>query len=100
MVESVKVGARRGRVWLVVAVFLLATAGVLLWQLAARWGGPNEHRAEMYQRTLATVRESCSPPKPNLDSYCRDEAALLLEFPECDAACVALARAIRHEPGR
>ena len=100
MAESVNVPPRRGRAWLVVAVFVLATAGILLWQIAARRGSPNEHRAEMYQRTLATVRDSCSPPKPSLDSYCRDQAGLLLEFPECDAECVALARAIRHEPGR
>ena len=100
MVDWAHPSANRPGPWLVVALFVLATAGILVWQIAARSGSPNQHRAEMFHRTLATVLESCSPPKPNLDSYCRDQAALLLEFPECSADCVALARAIRHEPGR
>jgi len=100
MIESVSRPPPRSRVWLVVGLLVLAIAGVLVWQLAARRGSPNPHRVEMYQRTLATVRDSCSPPKPDLEGYCRDQAALLLEFPECDADCVALVRAIRHEPAR
>jgi hypothetical protein len=54
----------------------------------------------MYQRTLANVRATCSPPAPAVESHCRDLAALLLDFPECDADCVALARRIRNEPTR
>ena len=79
---------------------MLAAGVIFVWQLTARWAPPDPRRAGMYQRTLASVRESCVPPKPNVESYCRDQAALLLTYPECDADCVALARAIRHEPGR
>lgn len=86
--------------WLVPIAFLLALAAALLWHNAARLGAPNPHRGEMYQRTLENARSFCEPAKPGLESYCRDQASLLLEFPECDPACVALARRIRGEPAR
>src|SRR5262249_51748512 len=100
MVDSVRPPTRRFPAWLAALALLLAAAAILAWQLSARFGPPDPHRAGMYQRTLAAVRESCLPPGPNVESYCRDQAALLLTFPECDADCVALARNIRHEPGR
>ena len=100
MIDSVSRPPRRGRAWLVVALLLLAAGGFLLWQFAAQWGAPNPHRVEMYQRILDNLRASCVPPKPTLEGYCRDQAALLLEYPECDADCAALVRAIRHEPAR
>jgi hypothetical protein len=93
-------GPSRGNRWLVLIAVLTAVTGALLWQSVSRWSAANPHRGELYQRTLENVRATCSPPKPGVESYCRDQALLLLDFPECDAACVALARKIRGEPTR
>ena len=54
----------------------------------------------MYRGALENVRARCVPLKPELESYCRDHATLLLDYPECDPACVALVRKIRGEPTR
>jgi hypothetical protein len=89
------------RTWLNVAAIIALLAAILVWQLAPRWfAPPHPQRHEMYQRSLANVRTSCEPVKPELESYCREQASALLEFPECDAECVALVRAIRREPRR
>ena len=91
----------RSAAWLVAALSLLAAAGVWLWQSAPhRWAEPDLQRGEMYQRALANVRASCEPLKPDLETYCREQATLLLGFPECDAECVVLVRSIRREPRR
>ncbi|HTO09380.1 MAG TPA: hypothetical protein VMR86_20170 [Myxococcota bacterium] len=100
MADSVRPPLARRPAWLAALALVLAAGAMVLWQLASRREAPDAHRAGMYQKTLASVRESCVPPKPNVESYCRDQAAFLLTFPECDADCVALARSIRHEPGR
>jgi hypothetical protein len=93
--------SQRSRKWLVLAVLLLAlAAAVWVWHATANRRAPDPHRGEMYQRTLESVRSTCLPPKAGVESYCRDQALLLLEFPECDSACVALARKIRGEPTR
>ena len=92
--------SRRELVWVVVIALLVVLAATRVWHCAAQQRSPDQRRAEMYQRTLETARSTCTPPKPGLESYCRDQATLLLEFPECDPACVALARRIRGEPTR
>ncbi len=72
-----------------------------MWQnTAQRRALEDQKRAEMYRRTLENVRSVCAQPKPGLEGYCRDQATVLLEFPECDPACVALARKVRGEPTR
>jgi hypothetical protein len=95
-----RVRSKSARGWLISLALLAALALVVLWQVASKMRVPDPHRVEMYQRTLETVRSSCAEPKPAVKSYCRDQAALLLEFPECDAECVALARRVRGEPTR
>jgi hypothetical protein len=96
MMEDV---AERGRLWIVAALLLGMTA-LWAWQLHLRSVLPNPQRVELYNRTFASVLASCTPPKPNLDDYCRDQATLLLDYPECDEKCVALVREVRREPGR
>jgi len=92
-------GRGRGFVlWLLMLAVVLT--GAWLWQIASRKQTQDAHRAEMFQRTLESVRSACFPPKAGVESYCRDQALLLLEFPECDPACVALARKVRNEPTR
>jgi hypothetical protein len=91
---------KRTRLWLAVSVVALASLGAWVWHIRTQWQEANQHRGEMYQRTLETVRSVCVNPKPGVESYCRDQALLLLEFPECDPECVALARKVRGEPTR
>lgn len=91
---------RLGRGWLVVGLLALAVVGGWAWQQASRRGGSPQHRAEMFQQALQNVQARCVPPKAELESYCRDHATLLLDYPECDAECVALVRRIRNEPTR
>jgi|SoimicmetaTmtHMA_FD_contig_31_3303517_length_671_multi_3_in_0_out_0_2 hypothetical protein len=82
------------------ALVLLGIVAIGSWQLAARSGGSPQHRAEMYREALENVRARCVPPRSGLESYCRDHATVLLEYPECDPECVALVRQIRGEPTR
>jgi len=96
--ERTKRAGRWLALWLVILAVALTAAWV--WQGAARRRVQDPHRGEMYQRTLESVRTICFPPKPGVESYCRDQALLLLEFPECDPSCVALARKVRGEPTR
>jgi hypothetical protein len=88
------------RAWLIPLALLVAVAIALMWQITSRSRAPNPKRGELYQRTLENVREFCDPQHAGLESYCRDQATALLEFPECDPACVSLARRIRREPTR
>lgn len=95
-----RAGSKSARGWLTSLALLAALALAILWQAASKTRARDPHRVEMYQRTLETVRSSCAEPKPALKSYCRDQAALLLEFPECDPECVSLVRRVRGEPTR
>lgn len=60
---------------------------------------PQQERAQLYQRTLHTLTSSCDArTRPSgLDRYCAEQAAFVVQFPECDAACRAIA--VRHHPG-
>jgi hypothetical protein len=102
MMDSAEQRTKRPARWLGLwfLVVALALAAAWMWQRATQRSQSDPHRGEMYQRTLESVRASCFPPKPGVESYCRDQALLLLEFPECNPACVALARKIRGEPTR
>jgi hypothetical protein len=102
MIDSARHGANRPGRWLTLWLLILggAAAALLVWQGARFERAPDKHRVEMYQRTLESVRTTCFPPKAGVESYCRDQALLLLEFPECDPSCVSLARKVRGEPTR
>jgi hypothetical protein len=91
-------GRRRVGFWL--AALAVAFIAAWVWQGVARRRAPEPGRGEMYQRTLENLRAFCDPPKPELESYCREQAGAVLDFPECDADCVSLARRVRHEPTR
>lgn len=59
---------------------------------------PAEHRRALYAHTVETLRMFCAPSdqRSPIDDYCSRQAALVLQFPECDAACRALAEP--HRP--
>ncbi len=54
---------------------------------------PAPLQQEMYRRTYDELATVCST-QPGLDDHCRDEADLLLRFPQCDADCRALAQRV------
>lgn len=79
----------------VLAVGLTAVAAGTLWYLtesaerSAITELPAVERKALYARTLNTLKSSCSARnKPRgLDDFCREQAAFIVQFPECDAAC-------------
>lgn len=52
---------------------------------------PAPLQAQMYHRSYDELATICAS-QPILADHCRDEAALLVRFPQCDADCAALAR--------
>lgn len=62
---------------------------------------PEADRQALYQRTSQTLKQTCSESSgPQMTDYCRDQAELLLHFPECDDDCRALSRRYLHVPAR
>jgi hypothetical protein len=52
---------------------------------------PVDQRAALFQRTRANLHDICREvDRPR--EFCREQAQLLLHFPECGDACVASAR--------
>jgi len=53
-------------------------------------------RLALYDRTLRTLVSQCNGAKrpSGLEDFCREQAELVLQFPDCDAACRALARSL------
>ena len=90
----------------------LAAGVVLLLALAWVWRYGAERRAirsldgqarhALYERTLQTLRDPCaSSARPHaLDDFCAGQAEFILEFPECDKACQALAAESRPHASR
>ena len=80
------------------ALALAVLIGVALWiwlqgsEQRAIGNLPEAERVALYERTLANVQSVCVSPDLALDEYCRDQARILLEFPECDADCREQAR--------
>lgn len=50
-----------------------------------------EERAELFRATLTAFRTECVGREPIDLARCRENAAFLLEFPECDRACHSVA---------
>jgi len=56
---------------------------------------PAEQRHALYDRTMQNLKTICDPaPGRSMRDFCRGQAALALQFPECDDACRTTAR--RH----
>jgi hypothetical protein len=52
-----------------------------------------EERAALYQHTRANLELLCEPQKaPRFESFCREQARLLVHLPACDETCALLVR--------
>jgi hypothetical protein len=52
-----------------------------------------EQRQALYRSTRANLELLCEPRStPNLEAYCREQARLLAQLPECDESCASLVR--------
>jgi hypothetical protein len=52
-----------------------------------------EQRVVLYERTRENLELLCEPrTAPELETYCREQARILLHIPECDEGCVLLVR--------
>jgi hypothetical protein len=95
----------------IVTVLLLLVAAitcVVLW----RWSRndeasairtlPMSDRRSLFEGTLRTLESVCDPQTrpPGLDGYCNEQAIFVRQFPECEAACLALAKGARRPPTR
>jgi hypothetical protein len=86
---------------------LAATAATLLWLSPPGAEGdairslPEAERRSLYERTLRTLESPCKRHRGSgLESICRQQADFVVQFPECDAQCSALAEAFRAGPSR
>jgi hypothetical protein len=52
---------------------------------------PEPERRALYRRTLDTLASTCDLTKrpSGLENFCREQAELIRQFPECDEACTA-----------
>jgi len=64
-------------------------------------GLPEPERRALFERTLENLRSTCARDGKNgLEAYCREQAELVIDFPECDTACESLAEPYRSLPTR
>lgn len=93
-------GFRRMPRWealLLTVLVLLAVLGQLWWKQTSRrsalGGLEARQRGQAYEQALRTLDSLCTPRvRPGMEGTCRQQARLVLDFPECDARCKALAR--------
>jgi hypothetical protein len=81
-------------------LILLVLAALLVWVTTIAWrehrlkaeieAMPEAERQAVYSHTIDELRSVCSA-QPALREHCREQARLILKFPECDADCFALA---------
>jgi hypothetical protein len=95
MVERDPIGARHSRLTLAVLGAAAATLAICLLSVQSGTSRlstvPPAERAVLADRTLSNLTEICrGRERPRL--FCQDQAELLLELPECGAACRAAAR--------
>ncbi len=96
--------SRRALTSILVALGVLGGVAFWIWSQGAERRAihdlPPDARKAVYARTLENVRSVCKTPDLALEEYCREQAALLLEFPECDDPCRELAygRIVRRAP--
>jgi len=81
---------------MVLAAFVLAAVAIWIWSQGAERRGfrglPADERKAVYLRTLENLQTVCASPDLALEEYCREQARVLLAFPECDASCREIAR--------
>jgi hypothetical protein len=101
--RSIGAGDRVRALLVLVSVLLVLAAWGLLSDRKARElaGLPPPTRQELYERTMANLASICAgTDSRRREDFCREQAELALRFPECDATCERLARAILLQPTR
>jgi hypothetical protein len=104
--EATSSGRRFAATVVIVVLAVVTICGVLVWNSGAEWRAigrlPPEERRPLYERTLRTLQSPCGTQKARngLEDFCRDQAAFILKFPECDKACQVLARAHLSSPSK
>ena len=54
---------------------------------------PEQERQALFLRTIENVKSVCRAPESAMQDFCRNQARMALEFPECDETCQGLAQA-------
>jgi type II secretory pathway component PulM len=89
--------ARRQRILGAVAVAALVLVALfgLIWRSFSEQTAihklPREERQALLERTLENLATVCGAPTDGLRDWCRGQAELVLEIPECNSGCKALA---------
>jgi hypothetical protein len=79
-------------------VVISVVVGIWIWTQGAQKRAisrlPADERAEIYRREIETLHRLCGrgPRSDALKEECERRATFVLEFPECDPNCKALAR--------
>jgi len=102
------VAARHGQSLTTIALALALVAAVvfLVWRSGSEGRAlgriPVPERRALYEQTFGATESLCDRARsdPALQSRCEDMAEFLESFPECDAACRALARSVTAHPTR
>lgn len=88
-------GSRRMLHWILPGLAVVGLALYWLWNVSAERRAIRaltpEQRAALHQSALESLKTACSSADPSLDDYCRAQARVLLDLPECDALCRELA---------
>ena len=89
----------RSAVFGVLAMTVLLAIGIGYWWWSGEGEGreiralPQAQRQGLYLRTMENLKTVCDPaPGRSMREFCRTQAALALEFPECDDDCRRTAR--------
>ena len=88
------------------ALIVLVIVAAWFWHYAAERRAvaqlDPQARQALYARTLESLKHPCADtPHPHaLDEFCERQADFILEFPECDSACQALAARSRPPSAR
>lgn len=101
-----RIDPARVRLFVVVAA-LLGLFVFALWQYVMKQHEksvarlPEPQRVEAYGATLRELQTDCRPPiAPALRDHCEEQASWILQFPECDRACRALAEPLVRPTAR
>jgi hypothetical protein len=54
---------------------------------------PERERRALFLRALENVKSVCQAPESAMQDFCRNQARMVLEFPECDETCQGVAQA-------
>lgn len=96
------------RSWSFYAAVIAVIATLVVAVIVYQWRSQEElrelppaERHALYQRTIETLRSTCTHDNgPLLDEHCREQAELVARFEECDRDCYELARRFAQKPTR